>query len=208
MPPDWLTLALGVLPAAPADLSVSRAEGGEAHVRLCGHCDRGLLVRMAAADAGTTTGVTFALERPGGAAFAVFGTISAIRPLGDGDCEVLIELDEVVRWKQRRRIQLELPATVVLSEPTTTQRSGPTPVRVLNLSAEGVAFSVRGHYRRGDRVRLSMRMADRQIAIVARVVQVGREVFGQSRVSCTFPYREDVAEVIQQWQAGRDAPAA
>jgi hypothetical protein len=74
MPIDWLTLALGVLPPAPADMSVLRAEGGEAPVRLLGHADRGLLVRMAAADAGTTSGVTFVLERPQGAAFAVFGT--------------------------------------------------------------------------------------------------------------------------------------
>jgi hypothetical protein len=66
MAADWLTLALGVLPPAPADLSVLRAEGGEAQVRLLGHSDRGLLVRMAAADADTTSGVTFVLDRPAG----------------------------------------------------------------------------------------------------------------------------------------------
>jgi hypothetical protein len=53
MPTDWLTLALGVLPTAPADLAISRAEGGQAQVRLCGHCERGLLVQMAVADADT-----------------------------------------------------------------------------------------------------------------------------------------------------------
>src|SRR5262249_27052219 len=116
MTADWLTLALGVLPPAPADLSVLRAEGGEAHVCLLGHSDRGLLVRMAAANADTTSGVTFVLERPQGAAFAVFGTIAAIKPLGDGTCEVLIELDEVVRWKARRRIELDLTATVMLDD--------------------------------------------------------------------------------------------
>jgi hypothetical protein len=208
MPSDWLTLALGVLPTAPADLSVFRAEGGQAQVRLCGHGDSGLLVRMSAADADTTSGVTFALERPGGAAFAVFGTISAITPLGDGESDVLIEVDEVVRWKQRRRIQLDLPATVALSEPPTTRRSEPTPVRLLDLSADGVAFSVRGHYRRGDRIRLSVQMADQPIAIAARVLQVGRPVFGHSRVSCTFPYREDIAEAIHRWPAEDEAPAA
>lgn len=208
MPSDWLTLALGVLPAAPADLAVFRAEGGSAQVQLCGYCDRGLLVRMAAGDAGTTTGVTFALERPGGAAFAVFGVISAIRPLGADDCEVLIEVDEVVRWKQRRRVELDLPATVALYEPRTTQHREPTPGRLLNLSAEGLAFSVRGRYRRGDRIRLSMQLADRPITITARVLQVGRPVFGHSRVSCTFPYNDDIAEAIHRWPGDGEAPAA
>jgi hypothetical protein len=78
---------------------------------------------------------------------------------------------------------------------------------LLNLSAEGIAFAVRGHYRRGDRLRLNTQIADRPITIVARVVQVGRPVFGQSRVSCTFPYRADIAEAIQQ-QLGERAPAA
>lgn len=207
MSTDWLTLALGVLPAAPANLTVARAEGGDADVRLCGHCDGGLLVRMAVADADTTTGVTFVLERPGGAAFAVFGTISAIRPLGDGDCEVLIEVDEVVRWKQRRRVQFDLPATVALFGPPTTHHREPTLGRLLNLSAEGVAFSVRGHYRRGDRIRVRVQMADRPITIVARVLQVGRPVFGHSRVSCTFPYHEDIAEAIHRWPGFGDAAA-
>ena len=200
MSQDWLTLALGVLPAAPADLTVSRAEGGDAHVRLCGYCDRGLLVQMAAADADTTSAVTFALERPNGAAFAVFGTISKRVPFGgDDECEVLIEVDEVVRWKQRRRIQLDLPATVALSDSPTTQRNEPTPVRVLNLSADGAAFSARGRYRRGDRIRLNVQMAEQPFVTVARVLQVGRPVFGQSRVSCMFPYHEGIAEAIHRW---------
>jgi hypothetical protein len=205
MSQDWLTLALGVLPAAPADLAVFRAEGGEAQVSLCGHGDSGLLVRMAACDADTTSGVTFVLDRPDGAAFAVFGTISAITPLDHGLCEVLIEVDEVVRWKHRRRVQLDLPATVALSDPPTTQRSEPTPVRLLNLSADGAAFSVRGHYRRVDRIRLSVQIADLTIAIVARVLQVGRPVFGHSHVNCTFPYRDDIAETIRRWLVDSDA---
>jgi hypothetical protein len=176
-------------------------------VRLCGHRDGGLLVEMDAADADATSGVTFALDRPGGAAFAVFGTISANKPLGDGRCQVMIEVDEVVRWKHRRRLELDLLATVALSEPAATPDGGPTPVRLLNLSAEGIAFAVRGPYRRGDRLRLNTQIADRPITIVARVVQVGRPVFGQSRVSCTFPYRDDIAEAIQQ-QLGERAPAA
>jgi hypothetical protein len=162
---------------------------------------------MAGPDADTTAGLTFALERPGGAGFAVFGTISTITPLGDGECEVLIEVDEVVRWKARRRIQLDLPATVALSESPTMQRNEPAPVRVLNLSAEGVAFRARGDYRRGDQIRLSMQLADRPITIAARVLQVGRPVFGQSRVGCAFPYHEGIAETIHRWPVLSDAAA-
>ena len=208
MAADWLTLALGVLPPAPADLSVLRAEGGEAPVRLLGHSDRGLLVRMAAADADTTTGVTFVLERPQGAAFAVFGVIAANTPLGDGDCEVLIELDEVVRWKARRRIELDLPVTVTLDDPKTPQHTGPTTARLLNLAAEGAGFMVKGHYRRGDRIRISTQLDDQPITIAAVVRQVGRPVFGSSRVSCTFEYSEDVAEATRRWAEERDEPAA
>jgi hypothetical protein len=208
MAADWLTLALGVLPPAPADLSVLRAEGGEAQVRLLGHSDRGLLVRMAAADADSTSGVTFVLERPAGAAFAVFGTISAIQPLDDGDCEVLIELDEVARWKARRRIELDLPATVALDEPRTDQHTEPKTVRLLNLSAEGAGFAVKGHYRRGDRLRISAQLGDRPIALAAAVRQVGRPVFGSSYVSCVFAYSEDTAEAILTWLEEREAPAA
>ena len=194
MTADWLTLALGVLPPAPADLSVLRAEGGEAAVRLLGHTDRGLLVRMAAADADTTSGVTFVLERPQGAAFAVFGTIAAIKPLADGDCEVLIELD--------------LPVTVTLDDPKTPQHTGPTTARLLNLAAEGAGFMVKGHYRRGDRIRISTQLDDQPITIAAVVRQVGRPVFGSSRVSCTFEYSEDVAEATRRWAEERDEPAA
>ena len=208
MTTDWLTLALGVLPPAPADLSVLRAEGGEAAVRLLGHNDRGLLVRMAAADADSTSGVTFVLERPQGAAFAVFGTIAGITPLGDGDCEVLVELDEVVRWKARRRIELDLPATVTLDDPKTPQHTGPTRARLLNLAAEGTGFMIKGHYRRGDRIRISAQLGDRPITVAAVVRQVGRPVFGSSHVSCTFEYSEDVAEAMRGRAEERDEPAA
>jgi hypothetical protein len=208
MTADWLTLALGVLPPAPADLSVLRAEGGETAVRLLGHSDRGLLVRMAAVDADATSGVTFVLERPEGAAFAVFGTIAGIKPLGDGDCEVLIELDEVVRWKARRRIELDLPATVTLDDPKTPQHTGPTRARLLNLAAEGAGFMIKGHYRRGDRIRIGTQLGDHPITIAAVVRQVGRPVFGSSRVSCTFEYSEDVAEATRRWAEERDEPAA
>jgi hypothetical protein len=208
MAADWLTLALGVLPPAPADLSVLRAEGGEAPVRLLGHRDRGLLVRMAVADADTTSGVTFVLERLEGAAFAVFGTIAAIKPLGDGACEVLIELDEVVRWKARRRIELDLPATVTLDDPRTSQHTGPITARLLNLAAEGAGFMVNGHYRRGDRIRIGTQLGDQPITVAAVVRQVGRPVFGSSRVSCTFEYSEEVAEATRRWAAERGDPAA
>jgi hypothetical protein len=208
MTADWLTLALGVLPPAPADLSVLRAEGGETAVRLLGHSDRGLLVRMAAVDADATSGVTFVLERPEGAAFAVFGTIAGIKPLGDGDCEVLIELDEVVRWKARRRIELDLPATVTLDDPKTPQHTGPTRARLLNLAAEGAGFMIKGHYRRGDRIRIGTQLGDHPITVAAVVRQVGRPVFGSSRVSCTFEYSEDVADAMRGWAEERDEPAA
>ena len=208
MAADWLTLALGVLPPAPADLSVLRAEGGEAAVRLLGHSDRGLLVRMAPVDADATSGVTFVLERPEGAAFAVFGTIAGIKPLGDGDCEVLIELDEVVRWKARRRIELDLPATVTLDDPKTAQHTGPTRARLLNLAAEGAGLMVNGHYRRGDRIRIGTQLGDHPITIAAVVRQVGRPVFGSSHVSCTFEYSEDVADAMRGWAEERDEPAA
>jgi hypothetical protein len=208
MPTDWLTLALGVLPPAPADLTVARAEGGEVDVRLCGHCDAGLLVRMAVADADATSGVIFAIKRPGGAAFAVFGSISTRSPLGGEECEVLIEVDEVLRWKQRRRTDLDLPATVALCDPPTTQHNELTPVRVLNLSAEGVAFSTRGRYRNGDRILLSLQMAELPFVTAARVLQVGRPVFGQSRVSCTFPYHAGIAEEIRRRPGDGEAASA
>jgi hypothetical protein len=208
MTADWLTLALGVLPPAPADLSVLRAEGGETAVRLLGHSDRGLLVRMAAVDADATSGVTFVLERPEGAAFAVFGTIAGIKPLGDGDCEVLIELDEVVRWKARRRIELDLPATVTLDDPKTPQHTGPTRARLLNLAAEGAGFMIKGHYRRGDRIRIGTQLGDHPITVAAVVRQVGRPVFGSSHVSCTFEYSEDIADAMRGWAEERDEPAA
>ena len=208
MTADWLTLALGVLPPAPADLTVLRAEGGQASVRLLGHRDRGLVVVMGAADADSTSGVTFVLERPEGAAFAVFGTIAAIKPLADGSCEVLIELDEVVRWKARRRIDLDLPATVTLDDPRDAQHTGPTTARLLNLAAEGACLMVSGHYRRGDRVRIGAQLGDRPITIAAVVRQVGRPVFGGSRVSCTFGHSEVVAEAIRVWVDERDEPAA
>jgi hypothetical protein len=208
MTADWLTLALGVLPPAPADLSVLRAEGGEARVRLLGHRDGGLLVLMSGADADTTSGVTFVLERPEGAAFAVFGAIAGIKPLSDGTCEVWIELDEVVRWKARRRIELDLPATVTLDDPKTAQHTGPITARLLNLAAEGAGFMINGHYRRGDRIRISTQLGDHPITIAAVVRQVGRRVFGSSRVSCTFEYSEDVADAMRGWAEERDEPAA
>ncbi|MDX6496275.1 MAG: hypothetical protein QOE17_2261 [Gaiellales bacterium] len=208
MTADWLTLALGVLPHAPADLSVLRAEGGEAAVRLLGHSDRGLLVRMAAADADSTSAVTFVLDRPHGAAFAVFGTIAGIKPRDDGSCEVLVELDEVVRWKARRRIDLDLPATVTRNDPKTPQHTGPTTTRLLNLAAEGAGFMIKGHYRRGDRIRISVQLGDQPITVSAVVRQVGRPVFGSSHVSCTFEYSEDVAEAMRSWAERRDEPAA
>ncbi len=208
MAADPLTLALGVLPPPPADLSALRAEGGEARVRLLGHSDRGLLVRMTAADAESTSAVTFVVARPAGAAFAVFGTIAAIRRLDGDACEVLIALDEVVRWKARRRIDVDLPATVALDDPRTSQHAGARPARLLNLSAEGAGVAVNGHMRRGDRVRITAQLGDRPIIVAAAVRQVGRPVFGSSYVSCTFTHSEDVAEAMARWEEERGGAAA
>src|SRR5438309_295985 len=138
---DWLRLALGVLPPPPAALAVSCAEGGEAQVLLLGHCDRGLVVRMAADDADATSGVTFVLEQPSGAAFAVVGTITTLKPLDGGQREVLIEVDEVMRWKRRRRIELDVPATVTLAE--SPMPVAPTRATVASILAEGTV-SARG----------------------------------------------------------------
>jgi hypothetical protein len=112
-----------------------------------------------------------------------------------------------VRWKARRRIELDLPATVTLDDPRIAQHTGPTMARLLNLAAEGAAFMVSGHYRRGDRIRISAQLGDQPITTAAVVRQVGRRVFGSSRVSCTFGYSEDVAEAMCRW-AERDEPAA
>lgn len=52
-----------------------------------------------------------------------------------------------------------------------------------------------------------MQIAEQTFVTVARVLQVGRPVFGQSRVSCTFSYHEGIAEAIHRWPGIGDAAA-
>ncbi|MDX6548286.1 MAG: hypothetical protein QOG33_1836 [Gaiellales bacterium] len=209
MADDWLTLALGVLPPPPARISGSRAEGGEVAVRLIGHAEGGLLVRMAVADAEDTSCLTFAVEAPGRGEYAVMGTLCGSTPVDELECDAVIEVDEVLRWKKRPRVELDAPGTVALTgAAVASERAAPVAVRLLDLSPHGIAFSGAARFRRGDRLRLATELADRTIRVEARVLQVGRPAFGRSRVSCTFPQNDDVDRAIELLREPPDANAA
>jgi hypothetical protein len=188
MSTDWLTLALGVLPPAPVTLTAVRAEGGDVELLLSGHDEQGLLVLVDAADAEETAAVTVALEPAGRGEYAVVGRLEPLaQPGDDGRAEARLLVDEVLRWKKRPRAALDVPATVALVHGAAgSERAAPASVRLLDLAPQGVAFAAAEGYRRGDRLRLGAAVGDHQLLVEARVLQVGRPVFGRCRVSCCF----------------------
>jgi hypothetical protein len=195
---DWLTLAMGVLPRPPARLTASRAEGGAVEVELIDYTDGGLLIRMDLDDAEATSALTITLDLPERGEYAVAGTLRTTIPVSAHECDVLLEVDEVMRWKKRPRIELDVPATVVLSQGAdASERAVPIPVRLLDVSPQGVAFSTASGFRRGDRLRLATTLGDRPVQVEARVLQAGRAVFGRRRVSCTFTASDQVAAAIE-----------
>ena len=109
------------------------------------------------------------------------------RPTMPAPTRRLLKIDEVLRWKRRPRVTLDVPATVVLVQgAAASERSAPVAVRVLDLAPQGVAFAAPEGFRRGDRLRLGTTVGERQLLVEPRVLQVGRPVFGRCRVSCTF----------------------
>ena len=187
MQTDWLTLALGVLPAPPVTLRAARAAGGDVELRLTGSDEHGLLVAVDALDAEETAAVTVALEPAGRGEYALIGTLETLGGEQDGLVPARLTVEEVLRWKKRPRMILDVPATVALVHGAAgSERAAPASVRLLDLGPQGVAFAAADGYRRGDRLRLGAVVDDQQLLIEARVLQVGRPVFGRCRVSCTF----------------------
>jgi len=187
MQTDWLTLALGVLPEPPAALIAVRAEGGEVELRLEGSDEHGLLVLVDPLDAEETAAVTVALEPADRGEYALVGRLEPLTSGSDGFTQARLVVDEVVRWKKRPRLALDVPATVALVHGAAgSERAAPASVRLLDLGPQGVAFAAAEGYRRGDRLRLGAAVGEHQLLVEARVLQVGRPVFGRCRVSCTF----------------------
>jgi hypothetical protein len=205
METDWLTLALGVLPAPPVMLTAARAEGGDVGLRLTGSDEHGLLVEIDALDAEETSAVTVALEPADRGEYALVGRLEPLDRAEQGMVPARLTVEEVLRWKKRPRMTLDVPATVALVHGAAgSERSAPASVRLIDLAPQGVAFAAADGYRRGDRLRLGATVGDQQLLVEARVLQVGRPVFGRCRVSCTFA-GDPLVDALLADAAGRAA---
>ena len=186
MAAEQLTLALGVLPPPPARLRALRLTGGEITVAFVGSRDERLVLRFSAEDAFDTGAFTIPLDA-GGGGFAIRCTVHERTQLSQVESEVAAHVDEVLRWKKRGRIGIDLPATVsLLDAEAPAQRADPLQVRLSDVSSHDVGFTAAVPLRRGDRVRVRAVVDDLPLVLDARVTSVGQPAFGRRRVGCVF----------------------
>jgi hypothetical protein len=204
-----LTLALGVLPPPPARLRALRHNGGEITVAFVGSVDEWLVLRLSAEDAADTGVFTIPLDA-GGGGFAIRCTVHERTQLSQIECEVTAHVDEVVRWKKRGRIEIDIPATVTLLEADApAERADPLHVRLSDISSRDVGFAAAIPLRRGDRVRVRAVVDDLPLVLDARVTSVGQPAFGRRRVGCVFgPLSAEAARAIDALASRPDARAA
>jgi len=204
-----LTLALGVLPSPPATLRALRLTGGEITVAFVGSRDERLVLRLSARDAADTSVFTIPLDN-GGGGFAIRCTVQERAQLTQTESEVAAVVDEVVRWKKRGRIEIDVPATVMLLDAEApAQRADPIHVRLSDISSHDVGFASAVPLRRGDRVRLRAVVDDLPLVLDARVTSVGQPAFGRRRVGCVFgAVSAEAARAIDALAAGPDSRAA
>ena len=186
---DWLTIALGVLPELPHDVSCVRDDGGQLRLSLLEVRDGELYGSLSSLDAEKRVKLTIPIEKEERGGYSVGCTIREVYFLGGLESGAMLHVDEVLRRKPYRlkdRVATDCTATLrtvsASSMPPGTRLLG----RLLDISSSGVGVSLETPLEVGDRLEIDTSVHGIRVLGELVAMQASRMAFGRWRVGCQF----------------------
>lgn len=186
--PDWLTIALGVLPQLPYDATCLRDDGGQLRLSLIEVRDGELYGTMASLDAEKGLKLTIPVEAERGG-YSVGCTISEVYFLGGIESGTMLQVDEVLRRKPYRlKERVAADSTVTLRVITASSIASGTTLhgRLLDISSSGAGLSLETELAAGDRIAIDTTVHGVRVIGEAVAMKASKMAFGRWRVGCQF----------------------
>jgi hypothetical protein len=187
--PDWLTIALGVLPELPHDATCLLDDGGQLRLSLIEIREGELYGTMSSLEAEKGLKLTIPVEKAERGGYSIGCTITEVYFLGGVESGAMLHVDEVLRRKPYRlkeRVAADTTATLRVvtasSLPSGTTFLG----RLLDISSSGVGLSLETELSIGDRIAIDTSVKGVRVLGEAVAIKASKMAFGRWRVGCQF----------------------
>ncbi len=188
---DWLTIALGVLPDMPVQVTCLRDDGGRFDMMLVDVRDGALYATLASLDATKGLRLTIPIEKADRGGYSIGCTISEVYFLGGLNSGAMLAVEEVLRRKPYRlkeRIAADSAASLRVVSSERASAGTALVARLLDLSSSGVGLSVETQLEKGDRLQVDTTVQGVRVLGELMVVQTSKMAFGRWRVGCQFTH--------------------
>jgi hypothetical protein len=186
---DWLTIALGVLPELPHDVTCLRDDGGQLRLSLLEVRDGELYGSLASLDAEKGLKLTIPVEQAERGGYSVGCTISEVYFLGGLDSGAMLRVDEVLRRKPYRlkeRVATDSTATLRVVSASSIPSGTTLLGRLLDISSSGVGLSLETPLAAGDRLEIDTSVQGVRVLGELVALQSAKMAFGRWRTGCQF----------------------
>jgi hypothetical protein len=187
--PDWLTIALGVLPELPHEVTCLRDDGGQLRVSLLEVREGELYGALPSLDASKGLKLTIPVEKAERGGYAVGCTITETYFMGGLDSAAMLTVNEVLRRKPYRlkeRIAADSTASLRVVTSSRVQPSTALVGRLLDISSSGVGISLEAQLEVGDRLQIDTSVDGVRVLGELVAMQATKMAFGRWRLGCQF----------------------
>jgi hypothetical protein len=187
--PDWLTIALGVLPELPHNVTCLRDDGGQLRVSLLEVREGELYGEMPSLDATKGLKLTIPVEKAERGGYSVGCTITETYFMGGLDSSAMLTVNEVLRRKPYRlkeRIVANATASLRVITSSRVQPSTTLVGRLLDVSSSGVGVSLETELEVGDRLSIDTSVEGVRVQGELVAMQATKIAFGRWRLGCQF----------------------
>jgi PilZ domain len=187
--PDWLTIALGVLPELPYEATCLRDDGGQLRMSLLDVREGQLYGTMASLEAEEGLQLTIPVERTERGGYSIGCTVTDVYFLGGIESGAMLRIDEVLRRKPYRlKERVAAESTAALRVITSSSLGPGTELlgRLLDISSSGAGLSLETELTAGDRIAIDTSVNGIRVIGEAVAMQSSRMAFGRWRVGCQF----------------------
>jgi hypothetical protein len=188
---DWLTIALGVLPEMPAQVTCLLDDGGKFDMALVDVRDGELYATLASLDAVKGLRVTIPIEKAERGGYSIGCTITEVYFLGGLESGAMLSVEEVLRRKPYRlkeRITADSAASIRVVSSQHAAGGSTFVARLLDISSSGIGMSVETHLEKGDRLQVDTTVQGVRVLGELTVVQASKMAFGRWRIGCQFTH--------------------
>jgi hypothetical protein len=214
-----LEMACAVLPPFPVDVEAYKQSGSALTLRVSGTEDGRLQAFTAWGEAREEMELLIPVRHPDRGGYDITCLVTAVYFEGGTLGRVELEISSVKRRKPYRaaaRASASALASVRVVAGRKVAARSEFDVRLVDVSAGGVAFQTERKLSRGDIISLAAKVPETTVFITARVVNVDRSAYGRLRIGCelleaTPEQRRRLAEFVasrgEVTAAGPAAPA-